>query len=66
MTEGLTKVRCDEIVGFSGTIYKEYKYPAGSAMGAGGYFVSWKTGNAEIAAQFDNGALIMKFPTNLK
>lgn len=66
MTEGMTKAQCDEIVGFSGAIYKEYQYAAGSGLGKGGYFVSWKTGNAEIAAQFDNGSLIMKFPDNLK
>jgi hypothetical protein len=66
MTEGMTKAQCDEIVGFSGETYKRYEYPAGSGLGTGGYFASWKKGNAEISAQFDNGSLIMKFPDNLK
>jgi hypothetical protein len=65
MREGMTKAQCDEIVGFSGKIYKTYHYAAGSGLGTGGYFVSWKKGHAEIAVQFDNGFLIMKFPENL-
>jgi hypothetical protein len=66
MTQGMTKAQCDEIVGFSGETYKRYQYQAGSGLGAGGYFVKWKQGEAEISAQFDNGSLIMKFPDHLQ
>jgi hypothetical protein len=52
MKEGMTKDRCDEIIGFSGEIYKTYRYPAGSGLGSGGYFVRWRKGSSEIAAQF--------------
>jgi hypothetical protein len=62
----MTKSQCDEIVGFSGEIYKKYQYAAGSGLGTGGFFVRWKKGEAEISAQFDNGSLTMKFPDNLK
>lgn len=65
MADGMTKAQCDEIVGFSGEIYKSYQYAAGSRLGAGGYFVRWKKGNSEISAQFDNGSLTMKFNENL-
>jgi len=65
IADGMTKEQCDEIVGFSGEIYKSYKYAEGSGLGAGGYFVRWKKGSSEISAQFDNGSLILKFNENL-
>lgn len=66
MADGMTKTQCDEIVGFSGEIYKSYQYAAGSGLGKGGNFVRWKKENAEIAAQFDDDSLTMKFSKNLR